>query len=93
MVSKALNDPKFFAVVPEFNGLKNRQTELKNAPRKGCGSCKKKQVHHTLFNEFEHIILSMDNGSHLRLKKYLGVESLMLNVLDSKTRQISVRVI
>ena len=93
MVNRALGDPKFFGVVPEFNSLKNRQKVRKPVKGKGCGGCKQKTVHQNMFKEFVAATLSLNPNAAGRLKKYLGVDQLMINTQDTKTYKVDVRIV
>ena len=91
-VVKALADPKFFEIMPEFRSLQVKMTtmhaDLKplQPTSRGCGSCKKSRVSRNLYSEFLTLTSSISPDGLMRLKGYLGVQQLLLHVLNNEGR-------
>lgn len=91
-VIKALADPKFFELMPEFKSLQVKMATM-HAPLKpiqpvsrGCGSCKKSRVSRNLYSEFLTLTTAISPDGLTRLKGYLGVPQLLLHVLNREGR-------
>jgi len=94
MVSRCLADSEFLAQVPEFSTLKAKLKVMRiERTRRGCSGCRKVRVQQNLFKDFQLITLSLGRAGLDRMKRYLGVESLMMNTLDTKTNKVRVRVV
>lgn len=91
-VNRAVNDPSFFTAIPEFAPLQRTvqaaQAAVQAAERSGgCSNCKKRQVYFSVFTEFVRIASSLPAHSAVKLKSYMGVGALLVNMIDPVTRQ------
>ena len=85
-VRKALSDPKFFDMMPEFSALKSKLDTMKKAPTKyGCSSCREKRLRSSLHSDFVTTLNSLPTSALQRFKKYLGSDELLINAYDTKS--------
>jgi hypothetical protein len=92
MVQRAVNDPGFFSVMPEFMPLKATlaaaRAAIKSAETgRGCSSCRKRRVFAGVFSEFLRTARGLPADRIEALKGYLGVSGLMASVIDPATRR------
>ena len=83
LVQKALSDPKFFDVVPEFRTIQPKIKTLQlNVPGKSgcCGDYTARRVESTLLRDFVFVLTALPPASLERFKQYLGTKRLMLTV-------------
>jgi len=88
-VLRALADPKFFERCPEFTSLRVKMTTMHAdllAPKRGCSSCKQSRVGRNLYGEFLLLVRGLSEDGMARLKLYLGVNRLMLNLMTREGR-------
>ena len=77
-VRKATNDPAFWQAFPEFDSvhaLKTRLEAYNNAG--GCSTCAKHRNLRAIYSAFMAVLEHVDEQTLIRLKDYLGIESLM----------------
>lgn len=84
-LAKALGDTRFFEQVPEFRPLQGKAKTMHAdlETKRGCGSCNKRRVANTLFNDFTSIVKALGNDGRNRLKSYFGVNAIALNVVGA----------
>lgn len=92
-VTKAIADSRFFALLPEFLSLQQRLQALQLDPntRRGCSSCAKARAASTVYNDFLTIATSLSPEGKARLRSYLGAPTLLTNVVDPHTGQVSLQ--
>jgi hypothetical protein len=92
-VSKALGDPRFFELLPEFRSLQVKLQTMKVdlQSKRGCSGCRAHRAVSNLFNDFVSIAAAMGSDSVSRLRTYLGVAQLMVNRVDPITKQVQLR--
>jgi len=92
MVLGALADPKFISQAPEFSGFQGRAKSLPPKPS-GCRHCYQIRAVTSLLRDFIYAVMALGSEPRARMKKYFGVESLMLNTHNPKTNQVEVKII
>jgi hypothetical protein len=94
MACRAMGDVLFYGKLPEFSALRNRKhyVDMKH-PNQGCSKCKHKRVHNNLFREFVNIAASLNPNACARLRKYFGVQSLMVNHVDPNTNAVKIQIL
>ena len=94
MIGKAVGDAKFYAQCPEFSTLKGKLHIMRvDMTRGGCSGCKTKRVQRNVYTDFVQLTMSLSADGQTRLKKYLGVSRLMLNMRDPATKQVKVALV
>ena len=94
-VSRALSDIKFFELLPEFRPVQalmnSMQVEVNT--NRGCSGCKKRKAIANVYREFVMTMLTLSPDGTTRIKQYFGTPSIMLNVVDRKTGQASIKIL
>jgi hypothetical protein len=88
MVNRALTDPRFRKLCPEFASVK--------APEKkavGCGRCGSSGAQRSQTANFFSVASGLDAGALARMKSYFGVSKIMLNSRDVRTGVVSLKVV
>ena len=95
MVSASLTDAVFYSSMPEFRTLAPKLTTLHIDITKpaSCTGCQRRRIENTLFKDYMHVVQSLDASGLQRLKTYFKLDSLMVNVQDNITKQVSFKVI
>jgi len=94
-LSRVINDPNFYALLPEFSPMRARAKALQvdMESKRGCSSCKKRKMADNIFAEFARTVLLLSPDRVATFKKHLGIDKLMINVLDPATKAVKLRVI
>ena len=92
MVMSALADPKFYAQVPELTGLKFKAKAAQVQPS-GCRHCAQQRAVTSVLRDFIFTTMALLDEPRSRIKRYFGVEALMLNTHNPKTYQVEVKII
>ena len=93
IVTKALTDPKFFEVMPEYRTLQPKLKTMQLDDKRSCGGCKGRRVEQNMFGDFMLVLRSMDTAALIRFKQYLNVPAVMYSVQDPNTGAFETRVI
>jgi hypothetical protein len=93
MVDRALADNGFYGQVPEFSQLRGVNKTTVPAPQSGCGGCRRSSYKLNMFQNFVTITTALPLEARGRLKRYFGVNSIMLNTYDRQTQKVAVQVI
>jgi len=94
MVTRALADPRFHSLVPEFRSLRTRQPVPKiEQVSRGCSGCRRTQVNQDLYRDFIAIMLATGPEIQGRVKAYFGVPGLMMNVVDPKLSKVELKIV
>lgn len=95
-INKAISDPKFFSLMPEFVSIKvqidTMHIDVKS--KKGCSSCNKRRLHANIDGNFAAIVSRLPDDRAKVLKKYLGIEEdrpFFIRALNPATRQLILR--
>ena len=74
-ISKAVNDPNFFRVMPEFASIKAQidTMHIDPNPKKGCSPCAKRRLHANIDGNFAAIASRLPDDRAKVLKRYLGI--------------------
>lgn len=83
-IQRAMNDPSFYALLPEFLPLKRKIEALHVNVGTGCPSCRKRRVANTVNSDFVSILNSLSNDGFSRLKRYLGAGRLLVRARDGE---------
>ena len=75
-IAKAVSDPEFFKVMPEFASIKAQidTMHIDINSKKGCNACNKRRLHANIDGNFAAIVSRLPDGRAKALKKYLGIE-------------------
>ena len=94
-VSKALGDPRFFDAVPEYTPLraKIQAMHVDLQSKRGCSGCKRRRVVANTFKDFLSVTAALSPDGIRRLKQYLGISRLMLNVYDRQAGKVQLRIV
>lgn len=94
MVSKSLADAAFYQQVPEFTPFKTKLTAMHIDLGKpgGCSGCKQRRVQQNLYGDYVTLVQALSADGLERIKRYFGTQRFMVNVMDPKTRAVSVRI-
>lgn len=95
MVDRALVDNAFYGQLPEFNQLRSSGTMpvIDTSGRHGCSGCKRTKLKVNQFRDFVTVATALTQEGTRRLKTYFGVGRIMINVTDSKTRQVMLKIL
>ena len=94
MVDRALVDNAFYAQMPEFAQLRGGTTmPVMVSTGRGCSGCKRTKQKVNLFRNFVVIATSLTTEGIARLKRYFGIDGIMINVMDQKTQQIVLKIL
>ena len=87
LVSQALADDKFFALLPEFRPLQAqlKAMDVQLQAKTGCSSCAKRRVEANLTSAFLTVLMSLPPAQMATFKRYAGVDSLMFSTQNAKT--------
>lgn len=95
-IVKAVTDPNFFRLMPEFASVK-AQIETMHVDvrsKKGCNACNKRRLHANIDGNFAAIVSRLPDDRAKVLKKYLGIEEdrpFFIRALNPATRQLILR--
>jgi hypothetical protein len=87
-IQRAMNDARFYTLLPEFLPLKRKIEALHVDLSTGCSPCKKRRVADTVNSDFVSIMNSLSPDGFARLKKYVGAERLLVRALDRTRNKI-----
>ena len=88
-VQRAMADPNFYALLPEFLPVKRKIEALHVDFSTGCSPCKKRRVSDTVSSDFVSILNSLSDDGFARLKKYIGASRLLVRSMDrSRTKMV-----
>lgn len=90
MVNRAMTDPGFRRSCPEFASL---PTPIPLSPTKPCPHCQAKKAQQSQSAAFFNAAAKLDDAGLARLKKYFGIQQLMLNARDPVTGAVKLRVV
>ena len=88
-ITQAMSDSEFFALMPEFLSVKEQQDamHIDLSSKKGCNSCNKRRYHANIDSNFAVIASELHPVRAAVLKKYLGVDKLLIRAINPATRQ------
>jgi hypothetical protein len=92
-VNKAIKDPNFYTLLPEFLPLKRKMEAMHLARLPGCGSCTKNRANTSISSSFVSILANLSDDGYERLKKYLGVNRLIVRSINKVTRKTETRTV
>lgn len=75
-IAKAVADPKFFTLMPEFASVKAQidTMHININSKKGCNSCNKRRLHANVDGNFAAIASRLTDERARVLKKYFGLD-------------------
>ena len=76
-ISKAVNDPNFFKIMPEFASIRAQiaTMHIDTKSKRGCNSCNNRRLHANIDGNFASIAASLPEFRARVLKEYLGIKS------------------
>lgn len=89
MVNRAMTDPDFRKNCPEFLAVQPSVTPT----TKPCPHCQMRKVQQSQSAAFFNTAAKLDAAGLARLKKYFGIQQLMLNARDPVTGAVRLRVV
>jgi hypothetical protein len=74
-ISKAVADPGFFELMPEFSSIRAQLNtmHIDSTLKKGCSACNKRRMHANIDGNFAAIASRLPDDRAKVLKKYLGI--------------------
>lgn len=76
MVQKAINDPQFFALMPEFNSMRGiinaAKVQAQTPKRGGCGGCRANKTVINILRSFMDVVEVLSADGKIRLRRYFG---------------------
>ena len=90
-VTRAIGDPNFFTLMPEFLPVRKKLDVMNAAPGPGCPSCARRRAAQALSSDFASILVSLSSDGMQRLKKYYGVSSLVVRALNPATGRVELK--
>ena len=87
-INKALNDPNFFVVLPEFMPVKAAMDKAKAdmSRRGGCSTCKKRRARAAVDGAFMSVATNLSDDKARILKAYLGIPDTVRLVIQGYDR-------
>lgn len=82
-VSRAISDPAFYALMPEFLTIKRKIEAMHVDLSSGCSPCKKRRIASAVNSDFVSILNTLSDSGFARLKKYFGVSRLLVRAMGS----------
>lgn len=87
-IQRAMGDPNFYTLLPEFLPLKKKIEALHVNFTTGCTPCKKRRIADTVNSDFVSIMNSLTPDGFDRLKKYVGAKRLLVRAVDRSTNKV-----
>lgn len=81
-ISRAISDPNFFSLMPEFLPIRTKIATMKVDLSTGCSPCKKRRIASSVNSDFVSIMNSMSDDGFQRLKKWVGADRLLVHAMD-----------
>lgn len=86
-IQRAMSDPNFYALLPEFLPVKRKIEALHVDVSSGCSDCRRRRVSDTVNSDFVSILNSLSADGLSRLKRYIGAGRLLVRAMDGETRK------
>jgi len=83
---RCLKDTKFLDQLPEFKSLVNKANAMANI-KSGCSSCAKRRAARTIGTDFIRLVKSLSDARMIKFKAYLGVDKILINGMNTKTKR------
>lgn len=88
-ISKAVSDPNFFSLMPEFLPIQTKIRTMKVDLSTGCSPCKKRRIATSVNSDFVSILNTLSDDGFQRLKKWAGADRLLVHAMDkSRNRPV-----
>lgn len=81
-VSKAISDPNFFSLLPEFLPIQTKIKTMNVDLSTGCSPCKKRRIATSVNSDFVSILNNLSDDGFQRLKKWVGADRLLVHAMD-----------
>lgn len=85
MVLRALEDPSFFAALPQYAMLKSKLKMMGANEPTGCRGCRGRAVAQNILADFLRVTSILQGEDLNKLKRYFGVEKLMYSSHNPRT--------
>jgi hypothetical protein len=90
-ITRALGDANFFTLLPEFLPAKRRMESVMAAPGPGCASCRRRRAVGSATSDFISILSTLSDDGLARMKKYLGVQKLLVRSVNKTTGKVEMK--
>ena len=90
-IQKAMGDPNFYTLLPEFLPLKRKIEAMHVNLNTGCTPCTKRRIADTVNSDFVSIMNSLTDDGFARLKRYVGAKRLLVRAVDRTTNKVVMR--
>ena len=84
-ISRAIADDRFYAAMPEFLPILRKREALHADSGLKCGTCIKRRMGVSLSSDFISVMNTLSQEAYGRLKRYLGVDRLLVRAMDRKS--------
>ena len=81
-IQKAIGDPNFFSLMPEFLPIQKKINTMKVDLSTGCSPCKKRRIASSVNSDFVSILNTLSDDGFQRLKKWVGADRLLVHAMD-----------
>lgn len=90
-IKRAIGDANFYTLMPEFLAVKRKMDAMHVNFNTGCSPCKKRRVATSLTSDFVSILTNMSDDGLGRMKKYLGVNKLLVRSVNKQTGKMEMK--
>lgn len=91
-ISRAINDPNFYTLMPEFAAVRKKMEAMHaSEPDGGCDPCRKRRITGSLTSDFISIMNRLSDDGLQRIKKYVGVGRLLVRATNKQTGRMELR--
>lgn len=90
-ITKAIGDPNFFNLMPEFQTIKRKIDAMHVDLNTGCSPCKKRRIATSLTSDFISILNNLSDNGLQRIKKYIGVNRLLIRAVNNQTGKMELK--
>ena len=90
-IKRAIGDANFFTMMPEFLPIRKKMEAMHVDFSTGCSPCKKRRTAVSLSSDFTSILTSLSDDGLKRIKKYLGVNGLLVRTVNRQTNKVEMK--
>lgn len=90
-INRALGDANFFTQLPEFLPVKKKMEAALAAPGPGCMACRRRRAMGSATSDFISVLSTLSDSGLARMKKYLGVERLLVRTVNRSSGKVELK--
>lgn len=90
-IKRAIGDPNFFTSMPEFLTIKRKIDAMHLNLGQGCSSCQQRRAVGSMTSDFVTILNSLSDDGLQRLKRYFGINKMIVRAINPRTRKAETR--